>query len=128
MARLWYFEAKIASGTALSAEIDLRSHRIVGIQMPATWTAAALTFQAAAYSDGVKNLTETFVELVDDNNAAVTVATPAQATFIAFRTALRDVCASATRLKIRSGTSGVPVNQAADRVLVVVCEPRDSMS
>ena len=37
----------IANGTALSPAVDLTAYTLVAIQLPAGWTAAGLTFQAA---------------------------------------------------------------------------------
>jgi hypothetical protein len=44
--------AVFASGTASSAEVDLGGTEIVGLQMPATFTGSAMTFQAATASGG----------------------------------------------------------------------------
>lgn len=112
----------ILSGTALSAEVNVNAKRIVGIQMPAAWTAGALTFQAVIAQAAGNPPTPTFGEVVDSANAAVTVATPAAGTYIALPDTLALV--GLGRIKVRSGTSGTPVNQGADRVIGLVCVDR----
>lgn len=107
---LEYIPILIANGTSLSAQINLGAKTLVGIIMPAAWTAAALTFQSSG--DGG----QTFQELQDGAGAAVTV-TANQATNIQLDpTKWRG----ANCLKVRSGTTGTPVNQGADRTLQLV--------
>lgn len=113
----------IASGTALSAEVNVNAKRIVGIMMSAAWTAGALTFQAVIAQPAGNPPTPTFGEVNDQTgNTAVTVATPTAGTYIA----LPDTVPlqGLGRIKVRSGTAGVPVNQAADRQLYLVCVDR----
>lgn len=107
--------AIIANGAALSAAVDLgadRAHRIV---LPAAWTAAALTFQAS--SDGVG-----FADLYDRDGEVILPA----AVVAANRTVVLDQAAfyGIRYLKVRSGTSAAPVNQAAARNLLLVTVPR----
>ena len=40
--------ATIGTGASLSQQIDLGAMTLVGIVMPASWTAAGLTFQVSA--------------------------------------------------------------------------------
>lgn len=99
-------------GVALTAEIDLEGLSIQGIHMPAAWTAANLTFLGAEASLG------TFQDLTDSGGTEVSVTASAGVAI-----ALLDADLIALRafrfIKIRSGTSGVPVNQVAARVLVL---------
>lgn len=104
--------ATIASAASLSGEVDLAGYRNFAIQMPATWTAANLTFQVATASGG------TFQDLYDDFGNEVTV-TAAASRGIALD-GMAGALAAWRYLKIRSGTTGTPVNQAAERSLVVV--------
>lgn len=102
--------ALIASGTALSAAVPLGAKQLVGIAMPAAWDAAALTFQVSA--DGGT----TWLEMTTSAGAAVSF-TVAGGQFIAIDPAIwRGI----NMLKLRSGTSGAPVNQTADRTLTLV--------
>jgi len=107
----------ILSGTSLSGEVILGSHRIVAIIMPAAWTAANLTFQAAAVSGG------TFQDIYDDAGTEVSV-TAAQARSIPVSSVLKQI-GQFEYIKIRSGTVGVPVAQAADRVIILVLSEAD---
>jgi len=100
----------IAEGASLSGAIDCTRGRYPGrIVMPAAWTAAALTFQVS--DDGT-----TYRNLYDEYGTEVTVQAAAS----------RDIRLepanwfTARYLKIRSGTSGTPVNQAAARTLTVI--------
>ena len=108
----------IPNGTALSGEVNVGPLRIVGIIMPAAWTAGALTFKAVATQTNLY-ATPTYAEVVDIAGAAMTVATPAAATYIALADTVALVALG--RLIVRSGTSGVPVNQAAARDFFLVC-------
>ena len=103
--------ATIASGaTGLSAAVDLREYgTLIGISMPGTWVAANLTFQTSA--DGGTTY-QNFYDSVG-NEYTVTAA------------ASRNIMINAADflgvryLKIRSGTSGTPVNQTASRDLIL---------
>jgi hypothetical protein len=86
--------------------------------MPAAWTAAGLTFQASL--DGIN-----YFNVFDDGTTAGTFV---ETTWTAAASQYQIVAAPAKWvgvrwLKIRSGTSGVPVNQAAERTLTIVGVP-----
>jgi hypothetical protein len=76
--------------------------------MPAAWTAASLTFQGSA--DGT-----TYGDLYD---AGTEMSTAAGASRVIHLDWTKFV--GLRFLKIRSGTTGVPVNQGGDRVLTLV--------
>lgn len=99
-------EASIAINTSLSDAIDLKNNRLSYIQMPAAWTAANLTFQVS--EDGA-----TFNNLYNDAGTEYTVTADANRVL---RLTLHDWLA-VRYMKIRSGTAGSPVNQAAARTL-----------
>lgn len=103
-------KAVIAASASITDAIDLKTNRLACIQMPSSWTAANLTFQVS--SDG-----ETYADLYDAFGSEYTVTADASQAllvdvkdFFGFRF-----------LKIRSGTSGTPVNQAAGRELKLIC-------
>lgn len=104
--------AVIASGASLSGVIDLTPYnssggkRAVGLQMPAAWTAANLTFFVSL--DGV-----TFQELYDGQGNEYTVIANA-ANYILLDP---SVFGSFLWFKIQSGTTASPVNQAASRTI-----------
>jgi hypothetical protein len=108
-----YIPVLIANGTAISAATPLGAKTLVGLSMPAAWTAAGLSFQVSP--DGGT----TWQELVDTTGAAISF-TVAAATFM-------QVTPSSWRgvnmIKVRSGTSGSPVNQGADRTLTLAVRP-----
>jgi hypothetical protein len=103
--------ATIANGTSLSGEVDLGALDLVGIQMPAAWTAASMTFQVSV-DGGVTWLEHT------SSAGTETTFTVAASQYIAVDPTLwRGVNA----VKVRSGTLGSPVNQGQAVTLNLVC-------
>ncbi|CAK0744728.1 conserved hypothetical protein [Gammaproteobacteria bacterium] len=101
--------ATIANGASLSDAIATDGAAVVGIVMPAAWTAANLTFQCSA--DDV-----TFANLYDELGTEKTV-TASTSRYIYLNPADFSGCDS---LKVRSGTAGSAVNQGGDRSIVFV--------
>lgn len=109
----------IANGAAVSGEVNVGPFRIVGIQMPAGWTAANLTLQALIDQPAGNPPAPVFGDVVDGAGAElVLAAAPAAAKYVA----LADTLAlnGLGRIKVRSGTTGLPVNQAAARTIILV--------
>lgn len=98
--------------TGLSAGRELYGARPVAIAIPAGWQAADITFQASADGTTWYNLHES------GSDTEVTVQAGAEK-FITFSTAARDQLASVRYLKIRSGTSGTPVDQTGSPTLTL---------
>ena len=102
--------ALITSGTSLSSAVSTGQAGFFGIQMPAAWDAAGLSMQGS--HDG-----NTWAEIIfyDGTPLAWVVAasqiilpqSPAQLLGLNF-------------FKFRSGTSGVPVNQSANRTITLL--------
>lgn len=104
--------ATILSGASLSGAIALGVQVLVGIQMPAAWTAASLTFQVSI-DNGV-----TWTNLFDDGGNEVTLAPTSPAG--KYLATDPSAFAGITFLKIRSGTNGSPVTQLGDRAFTLV--------
>lgn len=104
-------QVDIASGTSLSGEVNVGPHRIVGVQMPAGWDAAGITFQALV-RDG------TFGNVHDQAGTEVAITSPAADRYVA----IADTVAllGLGRVKVRSGTGATPVNQTANRTLYLI--------
>lgn len=102
----------IANNASLSGEVDLTEKTLVGIIMPASWTAAVLTFAAASASGG------TFVPVYDAAGIELTV----QASTSRMIAIAPDALRGARFVKVRSGTSGAAVTQGGSRDLVFVVE------
>jgi len=102
----------IASGASLSGDVNVNDLRIVGIEMPAGWTAASITF-AALIGDG------TYGKVQDAGGTEVTITAPAAGTYIAIADTVALI--GLGRIKVRSGVAATPVNQAADRDFHLVC-------
>jgi hypothetical protein len=114
--RLRSFTTTIANGQSLAAELDLLGDGDwlpVAILMPAAWTAAAITAKARhSPSDTAGN--------VNTDSAEWTLAS-AQAAAGAYVLLTNLPQLRARFLTLRSGTSGTPVAQGADRVLTLIC-------
>lgn len=104
--------AVIANGASQSGEVDLGGLSVQAIVMPAAWTAANLTFLAADATGG------TFNPVHDDGGTEVTV-TAAAARCIGMDAAARELD-GLRYIKVRSGTTATPVNQAAERTLTLI--------
>jgi hypothetical protein len=109
-------EVSIAESGSLSGEVDLRGYELDAVLMPAAWTAANLTFQAAEASGG------TFRDVHDDTGTEVTV-TAAAARAIPIGTVTKRLN-GLQFLKVRSGTSGSAVTQSAARTLTLMLKRR----
>jgi hypothetical protein len=102
------FQVTIVSGQSLSGAAALGAGVLAGIVLP-VFTSAALSFQVS--EDGV-----TYREAFDSANVAIAVTASTGDRYILAPAALQG----APFLKVRSGTSGAPVNQAADRVISLI--------
>lgn len=108
----------ILTGQSLSGTADIGTHRLIGIEMPAAWDAASLTFSVS--EDGVtfRDLYSTTVE--------VAVASAGASRYLALETTGAGVASTGMAesfprfVKVRSGTSGAAVNQTADRIVKLV--------
>lgn len=106
-------DVTIGNGTSLSAAVDLGGLTLVGVLVPATWTAAGLSLQGSP--DGL-----TYGKLVDQTGTEVTAAGLAGGEFVALDP---NKLMAARFVKLRSGTNGTPVNQGADRVVRLLGRP-----
>ncbi len=106
----------IDNGAALSDAVDLGGHTLVGIRMPAAWTAAVMTFQAA---DPTGAGAGTFYEVYDSdgNDREYTV------TASDYIPVDPGLWLGVQHLKVRSGTAASPVNQGAERVVILLVRP-----
>jgi hypothetical protein len=107
--------AVILNATAITGPIDLRGSILNAIQIPAVWTAAALSIQMCDTETG------TYGEVFTDPGTGV-------GTVLALSAAAGQITMVAQMIancfiKIRSGPSGVPVNQGADRALTLFTLP-----
>ncbi len=100
----------IASGGSLSGAVALPPGEYpAAIMMPATWTTANLTFQGSV--DGT-----TFYDMYESDGTELTVTADASQYIVLSPDSFWGV----HFLKVRSGTTGTPVNQAAARSVTVV--------
>lgn len=111
MSQITNVSVTIANGAALSGAVKLGGATLLGIEMPAAWTAAGLTFQHSI--DGTN-----FFDMYDSAGSEVTLVVVA-AHYVFLPPANWS---GIIYLKVRSGTGGTPVNQGAERVLKLVCK------
>lgn len=106
--------AKILNGQSLTGEIDLRGYRLTGVIFPAAWTAADLSMQMASAPGGTYG--EVFLDVGNGTGAAIAIdAAASQVTLLNASVFIGDCV-----IKLRSGPSGVPVNQGADRDIILL--------
>lgn len=99
----------IANGASLSPAYNLGGHVLTGVYMSAGWTAASLTFQAS--HDGA-----TYYNVY--TSAGETSIATAAGVYVAMT---GDDFFGVNFIKVRSGTAGTPVAQAAERTLTLMC-------
>lgn len=110
MLEMAVYTATIANGASLSGPIEFGMRRMVGLIVPPAWTTAAITFQASP--DGT-----TFYDLYDDaTERAIAAGSVVANRYIAL--AFSDWLL-VRAIKIRSGSSASPVNQAAARSILL---------
>lgn len=109
-----YHKATIASGASLSNAIQPQGLALFAIQMPSTWTAAAITFQGSY--DGT-----TYGDVYDDGGTEVTIASAnAVASRVIVNGSVLEKLAALPFVKIRSGTTGSPVNQGQQSIVYLL--------
>jgi len=107
--------ATIANGESVSAPIDLANTALLGLIMPAAWTAAALTVEVS-----VDDSTWTGLAYDDLGTQCNVIASPVASSAYA----LNMVGLLPYRyVRLRSGTTATPVNQGAERIVTVVTRP-----
>jgi hypothetical protein len=107
-------EVVIAAGQALSPAIDIGTKSLVAISLPPNWTTAGLSFQISF--DG-----ETWGELVDSTNTAISIPEVTIENDLPAQIAVNpEQWQGVTALKVRSGTSGAPVDQVNAVTLTLI--------
>ena len=107
--------ATIANGQALSAAIDLKAHRAHRLNLPAGMPSVDITFQV---SDDGQNWVNLYNSAGEFKIAAAQVG--------ASRSILLDFQSfyGIRHLKVQTGTSAAPSNQAAERLITISTVPR----
>lgn len=104
----------VAITGTLSDSINLGGARVVGVRIPAGWTAATLTIQTGF--DGA-----TFQDLIDNTGELSLTAVAGKDSM--FSQAQQEVLRAANYIKVRSGASGSTVNQTTSRALKLITRP-----
>jgi len=110
--------AVIALGASQSQAIRKPGYTIVGIIMPAAWTAADITFLVS------NNPTTGFVKLVQASDEAEITSKASASESIVFNGAIKEALALGVYFKIRSGIAATPVNQTAGANLTIIFEEK----
>jgi len=106
---------EIKNGASVSTAVSLGGLHLVGLVMPNQWTSAAITFQAA-FNDSAA------YDLFDAQGSEVSVAAKADGWFALDP---KLFCGFST-FRLRSGTTGTPVVQLADRTITLIGRPYPS--
>lgn len=109
-------QATIANGASLSGEVVLNGQTLVAIAMPASWTVATLSFQVS-YDGGT-----TYQEMFDTAGAAISFTVAANQ----FHAVDPNLWFGVHRLKARSGTAALAVNQGGARVINLITRMADN--
>lgn len=107
---LAYVALTVASGASATEELNTLGFIPVAIKTPAAWTTAALTFLGCEVSGG------TYCDVYDDAGTEYSVAASTSRYILLNPAAF----ASFQFIKVRSGTTGSPVNQGGARTVIVV--------
>jgi len=100
----------IAENASVSgATVDIDGYVPVALVLPATWTAADITVQASV--DGTN-----YADVYQDDDTEYTIKAAASRHVVLEAADFLGV----RKLKLRSGTAGTPVNQAAARVITLL--------
>jgi hypothetical protein len=110
------YPATIAAGQSLSGPVATGVDTLVGLSMPAAWTAASITFQVSP--DGGT----TWQELYDGAGNEITI-TSAAGQFIQMTSYLWR---GMNMFRLRSGTSVAPVVQVAAAVITLIARPEQA--
>lgn len=105
-----YQALTIANGDSQTEELNTLGFVPVAIKTPAVWSAANFTFLGCEVTAG------TYCPVTDDAGTEYTVVAAASKWIILNPSAF----ASHQFIKLRSGTSSVPVNQGGARTVIVV--------
>jgi hypothetical protein len=105
------FNVTIGAGGSLSDSVAVgKACTPIGLQMPAAWTDAVITFRAAVSSETPQSLYDGFATEVTLTVAAARYVVLDPSQFLGIRV-----------IQLRSGTAASAVNQAAARTVRVVC-------
>lgn len=113
MTTINYETVTIANGASLSDALNIASRNFFGVIMPAAWTSAAMTFQGSF--DGTN-----YFDLYDETGTEVSF-TVAASRYVIISSPAKFL--GLKKIKVRSGTSGTPVNQAAERTVGLIVIP-----
>ena len=106
--------ATILAAASLSDEIQLNGLMIEAIIMPAAWTAAGLSFQAA---DALAANGGTYLPLFDVAGVEITATVAASQRHVLPISLIRGH----NYIRLRSGTSAVPVVQGSNAIITLLC-------
>lgn len=102
-------QAANANGQSTSS-VDLQGKTLIGVVFPGTWTAANLTFLGSVDGGTFNSLYDAGAEINVTSAAASRYVVLSPSTFVGLKL-----------LKLRSGTSATPVQQGADRAMLLIC-------
>lgn len=104
------FPVSIASGQSLTDAINLGGLRLFGAAIPSVWTSADITFQVSLDNGA------TWIDLRQQDGTEIVMSGQTGSCIVLVPT----LFAAFQFVRLRSGTSGTPVTQAADRTISLV--------
>lgn len=111
MGKVWVVGTEIPANEALSGELDLQDANFIALEMPTTWAGTSITFQAKVERGGTEadNL-ETWRNVHSEGGGEVTWTVAANRIVVPDGIDA-DILKGLRFIRVRSGTSGTPVNQ-----------------
>ena len=100
----------IGAGASLSGAVQLRELKLLAVITASTWDTAAITFQISF--DGV-----TYFKVWTDAGAEYSIAAVTASTYLAINPVH---FLGARYLKVQSGTTAIPVNQADATIVTLI--------
>jgi hypothetical protein len=117
---------EIPNNESLSGMIDLGTHQLVAIEMPATWAGTAITFQAKSklqededVAQGEPN-PEVWKDVYNDAGTEVSITVGANQIVGIATAVLKDAIGPLRYIRLRSGTSGSPVQQSPSKQIKLI--------
>jgi len=122
MANIEVLTVTIANGQSLSSAVDLGDRILLAVQMPASWTAAQLSFQASNDGSNFGTLKD-FSAPSGASPEIATVGNVGGGDYVALGNIPDAIWRSVGWLKVRSGSASAPTNQGAERTVYLITKP-----
>lgn len=116
---------EIPNNQAVSGSIDLGSMNIEAIDVPTNWAGTTITFQSKSNrgsGDGTNSNVEIWRNVYNDAGTEVSVTVAANRIVGISAQVMMDALHGLRYIRLRSGTSGTPVNQSPAKIVRLICK------